>query len=252
VIAPQGELDRRDQSEVNLGILEWAHRRETPIQRRVWALLKSGAAVNFPVLPGVHHLLNAERRFRKGPFRLLWNKLYHEPLFRQQCASVGDGLLLLEGMPKIIGNLHVSLGARVQLNGEQVWIAAGDGSRKTLEIGDDSGIGFGTELIVGTSIKIGRHVMIANRVSLMGYDGHPLDPFARARHEPPGAEGIGSITVSDYAWIGSGSTIMKGVTIGRGAVVATGSVVRMSVPELTVVAGNPAKMIWQVAAPEGW
>jgi acetyltransferase-like isoleucine patch superfamily enzyme len=235
-----------------LGILEWAHRRETPIQRRVWALLKVGSAVNFPVIPGVHHLLLAERRFRKGPLRLLWSKLYHEPLLRLQCGSVGNGLLLLEGMPKIIGNLRVNLGARVRLNGQQVWIATGDGAPKTLEIGDDSGIGFGTEFIVGTSIKVGRHVMIANRVLLIGYDGHPLDPYARARHEPPGPEGIGSITVSDYAWIGSGSTIMKGVTIGRGAVVATGSVVRMSVPELTVVSGNPAKVIWQVAPPEGW
>jgi acetyltransferase-like isoleucine patch superfamily enzyme len=94
--------------------------------------------------------------------------------------------------------------------------------------------------------------MIANRVSFMGYDGHPLDPYARARHEPPTSDGIGSITVGDYAWIGSSSIIMKGVTIGRGAIVATGSVVKMNVPELTVVSGNPAKAVWQVAPPEGW
>jgi acetyltransferase-like isoleucine patch superfamily enzyme len=87
---------------------------------------------------------------------------------------------------------------------------------------------------------------------LIGYDGHPLDPLARARYEPPGPEGIRPIIVSDHAWIGSGSTIMKGVTIGRGAVVANGSMVKMSVPDLTVVSGNPAKMVWQVPAPEGW
>ena len=133
-----------------------------------------------------------------------------------------------------------------------MWIAAGDGSPKTLEIGDDSAIGFGTEFIVGNSIKVGRHVMISNRVSLLGYDGHPLDPYARARHEPPTAQGTGSITVSDYAWIGSGSIIMKGVTLGRGAVVSAGSVVRSNVTELTVVAGNPARMIWHVPPPEGW
>jgi acetyltransferase-like isoleucine patch superfamily enzyme len=235
-----------------LGILEWAHRRETPLQRRAWAMLKIGSAVNSPVVPGVHQALMAERRFRKGPLRLLWNKIYHEPLFRLQCDSIGNGLLLLEGMPKIIGNLRITIGTRVHLYGEQVWIAAGDGSPKTLEIGDESGIGFGTEFIVGTAIKVGRHVKIANRVSFIGYDGHPLDPFARARHEPPGTEGISSITVNDYAWIGSGSIIMKGVTIGRGAVVATGSVVKMSVPELAVVSGNPAKVVRQIAAPEGW
>jgi acetyltransferase-like isoleucine patch superfamily enzyme len=235
-----------------LGILEWAHRRETPAQRRVWALLRSGAEIGFPVVPGLHHLLLAERRFRRGPLRLFWNKIYHEPLLRLQCEQVGEGLLLYEGMPKILGNLRVSLGARIKLNGEQVWMAAGDGSAKTLEIGDDSGIGFGTELIAGSSIKIGRHVMIANRVTLTGYDGHPLDPYARARHAPPGPEGIGPIVIKDYAWIGSRSIIMKGVTVGRGAVVAMGSLVKMDVPDLTVVSGNPAKVVWRVAPPEGW
>jgi acetyltransferase-like isoleucine patch superfamily enzyme len=235
-----------------LGILEWVHRRETPAQRRAWELLKKAARLNIPVIPVFHHLLLAERRFRRGPLRLLWTKFYSEPLFRLQCHSVGAGLLLFEDMPKIMGNLRVTIGDRVKLNGKQVWIATGSGAARELEIGDDSGIGYGTELIVGESIRIGRCVMIANRVSLIGFDGHPLDPYARARNEPPGPEGIGPITVKDYAWIGSDSMIMKGVTIGRGAIVAARSVVKMSVPDLTVVSGNPAKVVWQVAPPEGW
>lgn len=247
-----GEFRGRHNTEVGLGILEWAQRRETPAQRRAWELIKACSGINFPVVPGLHRLLLAERRFRKGPLSLLWSKLYHEPLLRLQCGRAGKGLLLFEGMPKIMGNLRVSLGERVRLDGEHVWIAAGDGSPKALEIGDDSGIGHGAEMIVGDSIKIGRHVMIANHVSLIGYDGHPLDPYARARHEPPGREGIGTITVMDYAWIGSHSIVLKGVTIGRGAVVAMGSVVKFNVPDLAVVAGNPAKVVWQVSPPAGW
>lgn len=235
-----------------MGIIEWAQRRETPAQRRTWDLLKTCARINVPVLPGVHHLLLGERRLRRGPLRLLWNKVYREPLLRLQCERVGEGLLLFEGMPKIIGNLRASLGARVRLNGEHVWLAAGNGAPRTLEIGDDTGIGFAAELIVGESIRIGHHVMIANHVTLVGYDGHPLDPFARARNEPPGHEGVGPIVVKDYAWIGSNSIIMKGVTVGRGAVVAMGSVVKFNVPDLSVVSGNPAKVVWQIAPPEGW
>jgi len=235
-----------------MGIIEWAHRRETPAQRRAWELIKSAAAIDLPVVPGLHHLLLAERRFRRGPLVLLWNKLYREPLLRLQCERIGKGLILFEGMPKIMGNLRVTLGARVKLNGEQVWIAAGDGSPRTLEVGEDSGIGFGAQIIVGESITIGHHVMIANHVTLIGYDGHPLDPFARARNESPGPEGVGPIVVKDYAWIASHSIIMKGVTIGRGAVVAMGSVVKFNVPDLTVVSGNPAKVVWQIAPPEGW
>jgi len=235
-----------------VGILEWAQRRETPAQRRAWELLKSAAKLDIPVVPGLHHLLLAERRFRKGPLRLLWSKLYHQPLLRLQCERAGPGLLLFEDMPKIMGNLRVSLGARVRLDGGQVWTGAGRGPAKILEIGDDSGIGYGAELNVGESIRIGRHVLISNRVLLAGYDGHPLDPHARARNEPPGREGSGPITIKDYAWIGADATIMKGVTVGRGAIVAMGSVVKMSVADLTVVSGNPARVVWQIEPPEGW
>jgi len=235
-----------------MGIIEWAHRRETPAQRRAWAFIKSASLLRVPTIPGVHHLLLAERRFRRGPLSLFWSKFYHEPLLRMQCQSVGPGLLLLEGMPKILGNLRVTIGARAQFNGEQVWLAAGDGSPRYLTIGDDAGIGHRTEFIIGSSITIGNHVMIANRVCFLGYDGHPLDPFARARHEPPGPDGSAPIVVKDYAWIGSDCSIVRGVTIGRGAIVAARSVVKSNVPDLTVVSGNPAKPVWKVEPPAGW
>ena len=37
--------------------------------------------------------------------------------------------------------------------------------------------------------------------------------------------------------------ILKGVTIGEGAIVAAGSVVTKDVPDFTLVAGNPARVI---------
>jgi acetyltransferase-like isoleucine patch superfamily enzyme len=235
-----------------LGLLEWAQRRETPSQQRAWNLVKSAARMDFPVVPGLHRLLLAERRFRRGPMRLMWSKLYSAPLLRLQCEQVGAGLLLFEDMPKILGNLRVRLGERVTLDGEQVWVAGGSGEQKLLEIGDDTGIGFRTEFGVGSVISIGRHVLIGARSLLLGFDGHPLDPYARAGGKPPGPDGMGAITIKDYAWIGSDSIIMKRVTIGRGAIVASGSVVKTDVPDLTVVAGNPARTMWRVAPPEGW
>ena len=173
---------------------------------------------------------------------MLWSKVYHAPLLRIQCDRVGAGLLMHEGMPKILGNLRIRLGDRVTLNGEQVWIAAGSGAAKTLDVGDDTSLGQRPALIVGESINIGRHVLFAKRVSLVGYDGHPLDPFARARGEAPGSDRSGSITINDYAWIGTEAMIMKGVTVGRGAIVAARSVVRTSVPDLAIVAGDPARV----------
>ena len=44
-------------------------------------------------------------------------------------------------------------------------------------------------------------------------------------------------------WIGDKATILSGVTIGDGAVIGANSVVTKDVPEYSVVAGNPAKII---------
>lgn len=235
-----------------MGILTWIRRRETPLQRALYSFLKTAERARFPVIPGVHHLFLWLRSFRRSVLRQLFSKIYHEPLLRLTCASVGARLQLYEGGPKILGNLRPVLGEGVSLEGEHVWIAAGDASAKAFTIGDDTYVGYSFNVVVGTEVSLGRHVLIANHVLLNGYDGHPLDPLARARHEPPGAAGQGAIVVGDYAWIGNRAIVLKGVTIGRGAVVASGAVVTKDVPELTVVAGNPAKPVRTIDAPPGW
>lgn len=48
--------------------------------------------------------------------------------------------------------------------------------------------------------------------------------------------------IEDNVWLG-GAIFLPGVKVGKGAVVGAGSVVSRDVPENTVVAGNPAKVI---------
>lgn len=56
-------------------------------------------------------------------------------------------------------------------------------------------------------------------------------------------EHLGCIEVMDNCFLGQGSTILSGVRIGPNAVIAAGSVVTHDVPEGTVVAGVPARVI---------
>jgi len=49
------------------------------------------------------------------------------------------------------------------------------------------------------------------------------------------------------ASIGSGATILCGVAIGERAIVGAGSVVTKDVPDGAIVAGNPARLMRQVA-----
>ncbi len=54
------------------------------------------------------------------------------------------------------------------------------------------------------------------------------------------------ITIKNKAWIGFNSIILKGITIGEGAIIGAGSVVTRDVPDWTIVAGNPAKIIREI------
>jgi acetyltransferase-like isoleucine patch superfamily enzyme len=53
----------------------------------------------------------------------------------------------------------------------------------------------------------------------------------------------GEVVLGEGCWLGANCTILSGVTVGRCAVVAAGAVVTKDVPEYSVVAGVPAKVI---------
>jgi acetyltransferase-like isoleucine patch superfamily enzyme len=179
-------------------------------------------------------------------------KVYHEPLLRLACVRCGRGLEVYEGMPKLLGSIRIHLGRGVTIAGNQTWIAAGDARPKDLFVGDDSYLGYGVVLSIGTQIRIGANVLVSDRVRFSGADGHPIDPLARARKEPGGPTTIGDIFIDDHAWVGAHAIVLKNVRIGRGAIVAAGAVVTRDVPDLTVVGGNPARVLRQLPPPDGW
>lgn len=109
----------------------------------------------------------------------------------------------------------ISIGRRVSIN-DYVYLDGYGG----IEIGDDSGIAFGSALI--------------------SEDHEISDPEILIKEQP---KTPGKITLGNNVWIASNCTILKGVTIGEGSVVAAGSVVTRSVPPYTLVGGNPARVI---------
>lgn len=54
------------------------------------------------------------------------------------------------------------------------------------------------------------------------------------------------IKIEDDCFIGWQSIILKGVTISKGSIVGAGALVTKDVPEYSVVAGNPAKVIKKI------
>jgi UDP-3-O-[3-hydroxymyristoyl] glucosamine N-acyltransferase len=77
---------------------------------------------------------------------------------------------------------------------------------------------------------------------------HPNVTFADDPHPPCPRfeECVGGAVVGARASIGANATILPGVRIGSDALVGAGSVVVDDVPDGTVVAGNPAKVLGRV------
>ena len=49
--------------------------------------------------------------------------------------------------------------------------------------------------------------------------------------------------IGDGSWLGHGTVVLPGTTIGRHVVIGANSVVRGDIPDFTIAAGNPAKVI---------
>lgn len=85
-------------------------------------------------------------------------------------------------------------------------------------------------------ITIEDEVMVGPRVNITS-ENHPVKVADRKTMVP------GAVVIKRNAWIGAAASIMPGVTIGENSVVAAGAVVTKDVPENTVVAGIPAKVV---------
>jgi acetyltransferase-like isoleucine patch superfamily enzyme len=125
-------------------------------------------------------------------------------------------------------------------------------------VGDDSRIGAFVEIQknahIGRSVKVSSHTFICEGVTIEDhvFVGHNVSfindkyPRATTQDGKPQTEadwGVVKTLVKRGASIGTSATILCGVTIGENAVVGAGSVVTHDVPNNTVVAGNPARVL---------
>ena len=60
------------------------------------------------------------------------------------------------------------------------------------------------------------------------------------RQQPSSRKGI---EIGSNCWIGAKAVILDGVKIGNGCIIAAGAVVTKSIPDNSVAAGVPAKVI---------
>ncbi len=129
------------------------------------------------------------------------------------------------------------------------------------EIGDETKIGTFMEIQknarVGKNCKISSHTFICEGVTIEDnvFIGHGVtfinDLYPRATTPTGGLQTeadwhVERTVVKKGASIGSGATILANTCIGENAIVGAGAVVTKNVPDNTIVAGNPARILRQV------
>ncbi len=220
------------------GSLKWAIKKALHFHIPVFWL-------TWPLFAGLYSLHVGVREGFGWAVRFFWN----EPLFRSQCAAVGDGFQM-EHLPYIHGSGRITLGDNVTFGGQPVFIFGNRGEQAPeLTIGDHTFVGHLVSFACSASITIGKDCLIAAGVQISDYDGHPVDAARRRAGDPTPPEGIRPVVIGDDVWIGASAIILKGVTIGGRSIIGAGAVVTRDVPPDTVVAGNPARVVKQLAAP---
>ncbi|MBI4705927.1 MAG: N-acetyltransferase [Deltaproteobacteria bacterium] len=126
--------------------------------------------------------------------------------------------------------------------------------REETQIGDGCSIGTGCivefQVLVGADVRLHSGVFVPERSVLE--DGCWLGPRvvltnAKFPLSARAKETLRGVRVCRRAKIGANATILPGVVVGEDALVGAGSVVTRDVPAGTVVAGNPARRVADVA-----
>jgi acetyltransferase-like isoleucine patch superfamily enzyme len=107
------------------------------------------------------------------------------------------------------------------------------GAAARVEIGDYCTV-VGAILRVQSELRIGNYALIAHEVVIT--DCETIDSDSKPR----------PIMIGDDVWIGMRAIILAGAHIGDGAVIGAGAVVTGDVAPMTVVSGNPARVVHRI------
>ena len=165
-------------------------------------------------------LLLLPRTFRSYLFKRLRNK--------QGYSGLGLRYLLIKTLAIDIGN-NVSIHPGVFLLNPEKLVIGDNVSIHPLCYIDASG-----EIVIGNDVSIAHGVTILS--TSHGYT--QLDIPIKDQKIT-----ASKTTISDDIWIGAKATILNGTNIGNGSVIAASAVVTTDVPQNSVVAGVPSKVI---------
>jgi acetyltransferase-like isoleucine patch superfamily enzyme len=168
---------------------------------------------------------------------------------------MGEGSWIAFPPGAVYGERWIALGARV-LIGPQVSLAVGlpneprdHDAPPVITIGHRCSVGRGSSIIGRRGIVIEDDVVTGPNVYITDHN-HAYGAIGVPIREQWLTED--TIRIGAGSWLGAGVIVLPGSHIGRQVVVAAGSVVRGDVPDYSVVAGAPARIVRRHVEGEGW
>lgn len=172
----------------------------------------------------LRRLIWMARADRLGPDLPLTHFLLHFPyimrkLGRSKFAHFGDNAIV-RPFSYAVCTSNISLGKNVVIR-PGTMLFAGETPEGTITIEDDCLLGSGIHMYCDNH----EFSSVSVPISLQGF--RPTAP----------------ILVKSGAWIGANAILLPGVVVGKNSVIGAGSVVNKSIPDFSVAAGNPCKVI---------
>ncbi len=166
----------------------------------------------------------------------------------------GDGSCISFPTGTIFGESNIEIGSSTMI-GVGVTLSAGFGPGQQLDedaiirIGDRVVLGRGSHVVGHRRIEIGDDVFTGPYVYVTDQNHRYDDPHLPIGRQWPIND---EVHIGSGTWLGTGVVILPGADIGSNVVVAANSVVRGSVPDHSVVAGIPARVVRCWTEEDGW
>lgn len=107
-----------------------------------------------------------------------------------------------------------------------------------IEVGKNFFANYNCTILDVAKVKIGDYCQMAPNVAIYTA-GHPVHPDSRNSLYEYGK----AITIGDNVWIGGNTVILPGITIGNNVAIGAGSVVTRDIPDWSLAAGNPCRIL---------
>lgn len=140
------------------------------------------------------------------------------------------------------GNDGIRLGDQVAVGRNSILSCKGKSPGGSITVGLNTNIAMNCVIHAEEEVEIGKNVLFAAYVYIVGGGNHEFNRTDRPIIEQPSIN-KGGVVIEEDVWLGAGVTVLDGVSVGKGCVLGAGAVVNKNVPPYSVCVGVPARVI---------